>query len=532
MSDAPAAPVGALAPLKVGIFRAIWLASIVSNIGGWMQTVGAQWFLVEQGSSATTIALVQAASAAPVLLLGIPAGVLGEFLDRRRLLIGVQAFQAVTGLVLAALTAWGQISPALLLLFTFLLGAGAAVQLPAYQALVPDIVPRPLIPSAAALSSIGINIARSIGPALAGLAIAGLGVAFVFALNAVSFAAFLVVLLVWRGYRPPPSHPEPFLDATRAGLRYVRHAGVVRRLCIQLAVFVVPGSALWAVLPLVASARLELDANGYGLLLAAVGVGSAAGAFVMGRARSAWGVSTTVMVGSAVYSVGVIGIVVSPWLPVTLGILVVIGVAWITVIALLNGTVQAFIPTWVRARGLSVYQIVFFGGTAAGSVLAGAVAQLFGLVSALVGAGALILVGAASLLVRPLLTTEDKGREIVPLPLLDLPVEPDVPIDATAETLVLVRYRVAPSNREELVEQLQLVGRSRRRTGARRWQVYDDREDPDTIVEAFTVGSWREHLDQHERRPTQYDDDVLRRAVELALAPPTVEHLTARRPAK
>lgn len=527
MSEGSSARAGALAPLRVGVFRAIWLASIVSNIGGWMQTVGAQWYLVEQGSSATTIALVQAASAAPVLLLGIPAGVIGEFLNRRRLLIGVQAFQAVAALVLAVLTAVGQINPDLLLLFTFLLGAGAAIQLPAYQALVPDIVPRPLIPSAAALSSIGINIARSIGPALAGIAIASLGVAFVFALNAVSFALFLVVLVVWRSYRPPAPHAEPFLDATRAGLRYVRHAGVVRRLCVQLAVFILPASGLWAVLPLIASGRLGLDSNGYGLLLAAVGVGSAAGAFVMGRARDAWGVSTTVMVASAAYGLAIIGVVLSPWVPLTLAILVVVGVAWITVIALLNGTVQAFLPTWVRSRGLSVYQIVFYGGTAAGSVLAGLAVQAFGIVPALVGAGALVLLGAASLLVSPLVSTADKGREIVPLPLTDVPAVDGAPrIDDDSVTLVLVRYRVAPENRERLVEQLRIVGRSRRRTGARRWEVYDDREAPDTVVEAFTVGSWREHLDQHDRRPTEYDDSVLHRAGELALGPPTVEHLT------
>ena len=154
MSAPSAAPVSALAPLRIAVFRAIWIASIVSNIGGWMQTVGAQWYLIEQGSSATTIALVQTAAAAPVLLLGIPAGVIGEFLNRRRLLIAVQAFQAVVALILSVLTAVGDMNPALLLVFTFLLGAGAAIQLPAYQALVPDIVPRPVIPQAAALSSV------------------------------------------------------------------------------------------------------------------------------------------------------------------------------------------------------------------------------------------------------------------------------------------------------------------------------------------------------------------------------------------
>ena len=208
------AAVSSLAPLKVKLFRALWIASLISSIGGWMQTVGAQWFLVENHSDPAIVALIQTASAAPFLLLGIPAGVLGEFVNRRRLLIAVQSSLVAIGVVLSVVTWVGGLTPALLLAFTFLLGAGSAIQGPAYQALVPEIVPREVIPSAAALSSIGVNVARSIGPALAGLAIAGLGIPFVFALNALSFAVFLVVLVSWRGYTPPAHRPEPFIAAT------------------------------------------------------------------------------------------------------------------------------------------------------------------------------------------------------------------------------------------------------------------------------------------------------------------------------
>jgi MFS family permease len=525
---AAAPPVSALAPLRIGVFQAIWLASIVSNIGGWMQTVGAQWYLIEQGSSATTIALVQTAAAAPVLLLGIPAGVIGEFLNRRHLLIAVQAFQAVVALILSVLTALGDMNPALLLAFTFLLGAGAAIQLPAYQAIVPDVVPRAVIPQAAALSSIGINIARSIGPALAGIAIASLGIPFVFALNAVSFGVFLLVLAVWRGYTAPPSRAEPFLEATRAGLRYVMHAGVVRRLCLQLAVFILPGSALWALLPLIASDRLQLDSNGYGVLLAAVGLGSAGGAFVIARAQRAFGTSVTILLGSALYGLGVIGTVLSPSLPLTLAVLVVTGVAWIVVIALLNGSVQSFLPAWVRSRGLSVYQIVLFGGTAAGSALAGAAAQAFGLLPATVAAGALVVVSGLALLAWPLVSMADKGREIKSFPLNELPPPTDeVSVAGDAETLVLVKYTVSADNREEFLSRMRLVGRSRRRTGARRWELYDDREVPGVIVEAFALGSWREHLSQHEGRLTEYDEMILGTARALANGEPAVEHLIA-----
>jgi MFS family permease/quinol monooxygenase YgiN len=522
-------PGGAFAPLKVKLFRALWTASLVSSIGGWMQTVGAQWFLVENHGDAVLVALIQTASAAPFLLLGIPSGVLGEFVNRRTLLILVQAALTAISVILSVLTWAGGMTPWLLLAFTFLLGAGSAIQGPAYQALVPEIVARPLIPSAAALSSIGVNIARSIGPAIAGLAVAAVGIPFVFALNALSFAVFLVVLLAWRGYRPPVRRPEPFIEATGAGLRYVWNAGVVRRIMVRLALFIIPASALWALLPLIASQQLGLDSNGYGLLLAAVGIGSVGGAFVIPKARATLGANVTVMLASAVFGAVIVVSAVSRSLPLTLAVLVLGGVGWIAVIASLNGSVQAFLPAWVRSRGLSVYQLVLFGSTAGGSALVGAVAQGAGVVPTSVGAGVLVVVVAASQVLWPLLATDGKERSAVTIPLTDVPPVDDVPplaISDDAETLVLIRYKVDPANRAAFVAQMQVVRQTRRRTGARRWQLYDDREDAHTIIEAFAVGSWREHLSQHEDRTTGFDQVGLDKARALASGEPEVRHLT------
>ena len=525
---------GAFAPLRVKIFRALWIASLISSIGGWMQTVGAQWFLVENHSDAALVALIQTASAAPFLLLGIPSGVLGEFVNRRTLLIAVQAALVAVGIALSVVTLVGGLTPWLLLAFTFVLGAGSAIQGPAYQALVPEIVSRPLIPSAAALSSIGVNIARSVGPAIAGLVVAGLGIPFVFGLNALSFAVFLVVLLGWRGYTPPPRRPEPFVEATRAGLRYVWNAGVVRRVLVRLALFIVPASALWALLPLVAAQQLGLDSNGYGLLLAAVGVGSVGGAFVIPKARAKLGANVTVMIASAVFGAVIVVSAVSHSLLLTVTVLVFGGVGWIAVIASLNGSVQAFLPAWVRSRGLSVYQLVLFGSTAGGSALVGVVAQGVGVVPTSVGAGLLVIAVAASQILWPLLSTADKERSVVTIPLTDVPPVDDVPplsISDTAETLVLIRYTVAPADRAAFVAQMQVVGRTRRRTGARRWELYADREEPDVVVEAFAVGSWREHLSQHEDRMTGYDQVGLDKARALASGEPEVRHLTEIDPA-
>ena len=544
---APAARVGALAPLGVRIFRWLWIAGLISNIGGWMQTVGAQWFLVEQHASPVVIALVSTASAAPVLLFGIPAGVLGEFANRRLLLIGVQSVQALTALALALLTAAGAMNPVLLLALTFALGTASAVQLPAYQAIVPEIVPTKLIANAASLSSIGVNVARAIGPALAGLTIASLGIPFVFALNAASFAGLLLVLILWRGYRPPKTDREPFFSATRAGLRYVAHAGVVRRLYLQLLLFIVPANALWALLPVLADDRLKLDSNGYGLLLAALGVGSIGGAFLIPKLRDAWGTSRLIVATSALYGLGIAGVALSDTLLITLPVLVLVGLAWIGVIATLNGTVQSFLPAWVRTRGLSVYQLVLFGGTALGATIAGALGSSIGVVVTVAAAGGVVVLTAVWLLFRPLLPTSGKSRVLAPMPLTDvppveLPAGPDdrdpgdaqpvtagarPPLDPDGSTLVIVRYEIADADRTRFLQLMRRVEQSRRRTGARTWTLYDDREHPGYIVEAFTVGSWREHLSQHRSRTTGWDSEISDAARALSRSGVTVDHLVS-----
>jgi MFS family permease len=515
---------GALAPLAIPVFRALWLAVLVSNIGSWMQTVGAQWLLINEHASPAVVALVQTAASLPVLLIGIPAGVIGEFSNRRRLLIWVQAFQVAVGVLLTALTASGAMTPALLLVVTFLLGAASALQLPAYQALVPEIVPRDAITDAAALSSVGVNLARAVGPALAGLVIAQLGVPFVFAANALSFALFLVVLLGWRGYQRPNTRVEPFIDATRAGLRYIVHAGVVRRILAQLACVMIPANALWALLPLIAAGPLRLSSAGYGLLLAAVGLGSVGGAFLMPTIRKRLGISGTVAAASIVFGGTSIVLVLVPTLPVALAILILGGVAWIGVVTTLNGTVQSFLPAWVRSRGLAVYQLVLFGSTAIGSALAGAAASAFGVRPVMITAGTLTAASAVLILIRPFVALT--GRDRTAMPATDVPLiaeEPDAALHG--DVLVLTRWRVAPTSRTAFLSAIDALGRSRRRTGAREWGIHQDRDRPDNWVEVFRVGSWQEHLDQQTIRRTGDDARTLQAVRDHATADPDTEYL-------
>ncbi|MFS0795075.1 MFS transporter [Microbacterium sp. 1P10AE] len=522
-AEKPAGWTSGFAPLAVPIFRLVWLASIVSNIGSWMQTVGAQWLLVESNGSALVVALVQTASAAPVLMFAIPSGVIGEFLNRRLVLLYSQVIQFVIVLALAYLTWIGETTPVILLASTFVLGTISAIQLPAFQALVPDIVPRNLLVDAASLSSIGVNIARAVGPAIAGLVVAQSGVVAVFLLNAASFVVFLGVLFFWKTYRPPVGRHEPFIDATRAGIRYVLHSRIVRLILLRLAIFLVPANALWALLPTIAKESLHLDADGYGLLLAALGAGSIIGAFVLPWARRVAAFNGVILASSAVFGAGLVILVLSPSLWITFPVLVATGLAWIGVIATINGTVQAFLPVWVRTRGLSFYQLVLFGGTAMGSTLAGIAAAVWGSGIVVVISGILCLLGALSLLAWPLPKTAGIGRDIVEVPGVHDEPRDDGRDDAAV--LVLIRYAVPPDARTEFVALMAQVKQTRLRTGGRAWRLYTDVEDADVMVEAYTVGSWREHVSQHEGRTTEFDGELIARAWAMSTTAPVATHL-------
>jgi MFS family permease len=512
------------APLAVAAFRALWLAGLVSNIGTWMQTVGAQWLLVARPNAAALVSLVQTASTLPVLLLALPAGVLADVFDRRRLLIAFQAFQFAVGVALTVLTVVGQMPPALLLSFTFLLGCGQALSVPAYQAFVPELVPRKFLASAAGLSGVSINLARAIGPAVAGLLVARTGVAFVFGVNAATFLAFVVVLLVTRGpERPVDDEPERFLHAMRAGSRFVRHSLVVRRIMLRSGLFVVPGTAMWALLPLVAHQSLRMGAGGYGVLLAVVGVGAVGGAIVMPRVRALLSPTRMLAIGGVVYGVGLVVVAVArtPW--ITAVALLPMGAAWIAVLSNLNAALQLFLPHWVRGRGLSIYQIVLFGGQAVGAVLWGQVAQHAGLPASFLAAAAVMLAGAATLVVWPLQDTSGVDRSAAAY--WDEPQLAFDPPHEAGPVLVVVDYTVPPANAAAFVEAMSFVRRSRLRTGATRWELHRDGERPDRYVETYSVPTWGEHLRQHEGRLTGADQERERQARALADGPPEVQHL-------
>jgi MFS family permease len=526
MTSSPAATapggVSAWAPLAITAFRVLWFAQLGSNIGTWMQTVGAQWYLVEAASGATIIALVQTASLAPAMLFSLPAGVLADSLDRRKLLIGGSAASAVIAAILTVIAALDALTPLTILAFTFLLGVTSTLTSPAWQAIQPELVPRSLIGASSALGGVTVNGARAVGPALAGVLLSLFGAPVVFGINALSFVGAVAALWWWR--RPPQAgldDRETFSAALRAGVRYVASAHLVRRILVRSALFALPASALWALLPVTAS-RLGLTSSGYGLLLGAVGVGAVLGIFALPLARKRFSDNAVLTMSALLYAVGTLAAAVLPFVPMLL-LLVLAGVAWIGTLTVLNAALQLTLPQWVRSRGASIYILVFMGTMAAGSLGWGVVAEMVGTATALGVASALLIVVAITVRWLPLLPgTSTVDRTVwTSWPTPTLVIEPQ-PSDGPV--LVQITYSVSRDQIDGFRSAMRSVESSRRRTGGYRWSLLRSGEDENALLESFMVPSWGEYRRQHTQRLTGRDREIQAAARAHTDREPTEKH--------
>ncbi|RJO68305.1 MFS transporter [Nocardia panacis] len=526
MSTATAPSTSTWAPLRSKVYRALWIAQLVSNLGTWMQTVGAQWILVDEPNAAALVSFVQTALTLPVMLLAIPSGVIADLVDRRRLLLTAQSAMAVLAVVLAVFTASGHLTPSVLLILLFLLGCGQALTAPAWQALQPDLVSREQIPAAAALGSMNFNIGRALGPALAGVLVSLFGPTVVFALNALSFTGIVAVLAIWR--RPARTQKLPSerpLAAVQAGTRFVRSAPSIRKVLYRSILFVLPGSAIWALLPVIARDRLGLNSSGYGVLLGALGVGAVVGALSLSRVRVLLTPTQRLALAAVLFGAACAGAALSHSVALVLILLVGAGLAWMLSMSTLNSTMQLLLPAWVRARGMSVYLLVFMAGQAIGSLIWGLVAGAFGPEAALLAAAALLAGCALSTLWLPIRHNAEQV-DLTPTafwPDPELVVEPD-PTDGPV--LVLRRYDVPEPKLEEFLAAMAKVGRSMQRTGAMEWRLYRDVGEVDRYIEAFVVRSWAEHMHQHQIRLTAQDQQFEQGVAEFATGEPQI-HLVA-----
>jgi len=512
-------------PLRTPLFRNLLIADVLSDIGTFMQTVGASWLMVSLGAGPMYVALTQTASALPFFVFALPAGAIGDIVDRRRLILYTEFWMVGVATVLAITTLAGFISPWLLLVLTFALSAGDAFETPTWRAVLPEMVKKEDLAAASALNGIEFNFARAVGPALAGVIIAIAGVGAAFALNVVSFVGVIVLVARWkRPARRRTTPPETLSGATVAALRYVRFSPSIRALMLRSGVTMFFASALLALLPSVAN-RVSGSPTGYGILLGCFGMGAVVGALVMQPARERWSEDAVASGGVAI--LGLMTAVAGSlhgMIPLAATMLVA-GAAWIVFISVMSALVQALAPDWVRARVLSIFMLVFQGGLAAGSALAGVVAARAGIQTALLCAGLGIVASTALGLVARL---PDATIDVSPwnhwrMPALVKDLRPELD---EGPVLVTVEYRVDRGQAGEFLEAIHEYGRVRRRDGAFRWGIYRDLEDADRYVETFLVQSWAEHLRQHERS-TKADREVEERLRAYVIGVPQVRHLVA-----
>jgi MFS family permease len=520
------APAGTFSPLRHRLFAVIWVATVLGNIGTFMRDVSSAWLVTELSASPASVAMIQAAGTLPFFLLAIPAGVLSDILDRRRLLIALQVVLGSVSSLLAVLAWTGAVSVESLIVLTFLGGVGAALATPAWQAITPELVPRSDLKGAVALNSLGINIARSIGPALGGFLLAVLGAAAVYGLDVLTYVVVGGALLWWRREADADDGlRENFGGALRAGLRYARASRDLHRILWRAVLFFAFASAVWALLPIVARQEIGRGPSFYGLLLGSVGAGAIAGAILLPRARARLGQDRLVLAATLVTAGATALLALTNAEIVAIVATFVLGTAWIAMLTTLNSTMQAILPNWIRGRGLAIYLTAFNGAMAAGSLGWGFLAQEIGTDATLIAAGLSLIVVGVIAHRAPLPTGEGDLTPSLhwPEPAMAEPIAHD-----RGPVMVMVTYRILQADRAAFFAALERLSEERWRDGAYAWGISEDAANPERIVEWFFVESWAEHLRQH-RRISKADADIQAEARRFhqGTEPPLVQHFLA-----
>ena len=510
-------------PLRVAAFRNLLLADVVSDIGTFMQNVGAAWLMVSLGAGPVYVALTQTASSLPYFLFALPAGSAGDIFDRRKLILFTESWMMGVALLLVVLTFTGFMSPWLLLGLTFALSAGDAFETPTWRAILPELVSKDDLASASALNGIEFNLARAVGPALAGVVIAAAGVAAAFVANFVSFFGVILVVAKWkRPVRQRTTPPETFTGATVAAIRYVRHSPAILTVVVRTGVVMFFSSPLFALLPTVARS-VNGTAIGYGLLLGCFGAGAIAGALILQSVCARW--SLEVVISSSVLILGLVMAAIAGLhkLSTLAPVMLMGGAAWTVFISLISTLLQNLAPDWVRARVLAIFILVYQGSFALGSAAWGAVAQRAGVRHALVyaGIGAIGSTLFALFAKLPASTLDLSPWNHWRAPVIVGELGSDF---QQGPVLVTIEYSILPEQKEEFIEAINQYSRVRLRDGAYRWGIYRDTEAADRYLEIFLVNSWAEHLRQHERQ-TQADRGLEQRLSIYVKGEPAVRHL-------
>ena len=512
------------APLRQPVFRMLWGVWFASNICMWMNDVASAWMMTSLTASPAMVALVQSASSLPVFLLGLPSGALADIIDRRRYLIFTQFWVASVGTLLCVVTLAGAMTAPLLLALTFANGIGLAMRWPAFSAIIPELIERPQLPAALALNAISMNMSRIIGPIVAGALIASLGSAYVFLLNAAISIASGVFILRWRSEPKVSALPgERFIGAMRVGLQYVRQSRRMHAILLRISSYFFQAAALTSLLPLLARQLPGGDAGTFTLLLAAMGAGAVTLALNMGWVRQRMSGDALIRNGALLQAAATAAMAFAPNVWVALPLMFMSGVATISVANALAVSAQLALPNWVRARGMSIYQMSLMGGGAIGAAIWGQVATHTTLRTGLLAAA---LFGALSMtLIRRRYDLDPSSEEdLTPSEALRPTALPTVVDPSAGPVLTTIEYQIDPERAGEFRAVMQQSRRSRLRQGALSWELFRDAAVPGRYVEYIVDESWIEHLRRFDRITS---DDVAWRERRLALhVGPEPPHVT------
>lgn len=484
----------AIAPLKIRQFRTLWLAAMFSNLGSFLQAVAGSWLMLELTGSATWVGLMVASTTLPLFFLALPAGALADLIDRGTILLVSQGLMGGAAAAMAIVTYSGDISPALLLTLGLLLGVGVAFNLPAWQAMVPDLVPRGLVASAVALNSVAFNVARAIGPAIGGFILATSGPELAFGINAVSYILVITVIFSIRSQLTVSDHDATSIpNAIALGIRFARYTAPFRRLLLLASMFAITSAVIQSVLP-TRTEELGGDELAYGVLLGAMGLGALIGAFTRKSVVESLGERS---IPITITAFGVFGIVEGLAGNVTVAAiaLVAIGMCWVWTLTTTNATAQLMSPQWVRGRTMSLYTLSFVGIIPIGSIIAGALADAIGAgaATAAMSVGTVILGASARRFAVPALADIESP---------EFTAERTGPSHVSTEggpVMVVNTWVIDHDRFDEFIAIMNDVKAIRMRTGAYRWRLYRNASDPHRLSEVFHLVSWDEHLAQHRR---------------------------------
>ena len=517
----------ALAPLKDRTFRMLWLAWLAANMTMWMNDVAAAWLMTSLTTSPVMVALVQTASTLPVFLLGLPSGAMADILDRRRYFATTQLWVSINAMVLAALSLADALTANLLLVLTFVNGIGLAMRWPVFAAIVPDVVPRAQLSPAIALNGIAMNLSRVIGPVLAGALLAVFSSAAVFVLNALLAGIAFTLILRWKHQPKASALPgERFVGAMRVGLNYALQSPRLKVILLRVFLFFLQSTALLALLPLVAK-RLHGGGPGtFTVMLACLGLGAIFAALRFPHWRARYARDQFVLVGTLVQAALAVLIVYVPELWLALPAMALVGMAWISVANSLTISAQMALPDWVRARGMSIYQMALMGGSAAGSLLWGWVADWTSVAASVACASVFGVVVLVAL--RRLTIEGGADPDFSPAPLANT-IEPPVGVEPEdGPVMVTVEYLIDPARAAEFAAVMQRTRRARLRQGALSWGLFRDAAQPSRVIEYFVDENWVEHQRRLERF-TAFDAGLReqRLAFHLGAEPPRVKRFVA-----